>query len=748
MNLSLSSLRLVKFLRHLRGEGPRPDFSCLFLLASPFTSVEVAGLSLPEGGAGQGGQLKFTIAESCERIKEEFNFLQAQYHTLKLECEKLASEKTEMQRHYVMYYEMSYGLNVEMHKQTEIAKRLNTIIGQLLPYLAQEHQQQVASAVERAKQVTVNELNVIIGQQQGLQQLLQQIHASQVPGGLPVGPHPGAGGGLLFGAGAAPPPHPLIKPQEIHPPDGHKNPQGDDRIVNRSPFSIGIPEQEPKRRKHEKLHSAHDSDGEKSDQELVVDVANEEGNSPQQNGEHISSGDIRENGSEKSGVVTNIKVERPRSRSDSLSSNRSTPSIKSKDLDKPGTPVSKSSTPTGSSSGGGCGGGSNGSGKAPLIPAAPPSHYPVPRADPFSPYARAAMCDYFQMGYDSHPHPRVPAVASNGLGIPGGKPAYSFHMNGGGQLEPVPFPTDALVGPGIPRHARQINSLVHGEVVCAVTISNPTKYVYTGGKGCVKVWDISQPGAKAPVSQLDCLQRDNYIRSVKLLPDARTLIVGGEASNLSIWDLASPTPRIKAELTSSAPACYALAISPDSKVCFSCCSDGNIAVWDLQNQTLVRQFQGHTDGASCIDISADGTKLWTGGLDNTVRSWDLREGRQLHQHDFTSQIFSLGYCPTGDWLAVGMENSNVEVLHAVKSDKYQLHLHESCVLSLRFAACGKWFVSTGKDNLLNAWRTPYGASIFQSKESSSVLSCDISADDKYIVTGSGDKKATVYEVIY
>lgn len=39
-------------------------------------------------------------------------------------------------------------------------------------------------------------------------------------------------------------------------------------------------------------------------------------------------------------------------------------------------------------------------------------------------------------------------------------------------------------------------------------------------------------------------------------------------------------------------------------------------------------------------------------------------------------------------------------------------------------------------------------SSFQSKESSSVLSCDISADDKYIVTGSGDKKATVYEVIY
>lgn len=34
-------------------------------------------------------------------------------------------------------------------------------------------------------------------------------------------------------------------------------------------------------------------------------------------------------------------------------------------------------------------------------------------------------------------------------------------------------------------------------------------------------------------------QRDNYIRSVKLLQDGRTLVVGGEASTISIWDLAA-----------------------------------------------------------------------------------------------------------------------------------------------------------------------------------------------------------------
>ncbi|KAK0088865.1 hypothetical protein PV325_010462 [Microctonus aethiopoides] len=160
------------------------------------------------GAGGSGGTAGsrasgFMVAETCERIKEEFNFIQQQYHSLKLEFEKLANEKTEMQRHYVMYYEMSYGLNVEMHKQTEIAKRLSVIISQMIPCLAQEHQQQVANAVERAKQVTMTELNAIIGQQQqqGLQQLLQQIHAQQLPHGAVVGGLPPAS--LLGFAGAA-----------------------------------------------------------------------------------------------------------------------------------------------------------------------------------------------------------------------------------------------------------------------------------------------------------------------------------------------------------------------------------------------------------------------------------------------------------------------------------------------------------------------------------------------------------------
>uniref|UniRef100_A0A8C1KYR4 TLE family member 3, transcriptional corepressor a n=1 Tax=Cyprinus carpio TaxID=7962 RepID=A0A8C1KYR4_CYPCA len=688
---------------------------------------------------GQPG-FKFTVAESCDRIKDEFQFLQ--------------------------------------------------------------HQQQVAQAVERAKQVTMTELNAIIGQQQLQAQHLS--HAAHGPMALP--PHPSSlqppgippvtssGSGLLALGALGSQPHLPVKDEKNHHDLEHRGKEQTHKLLSFKNNSISPSDSlrttsekhrtssdyslDSKKRKVEDKDSMsrYDSDGDKSD-DLVVDVSNEDPATPRGSPAHSPP----ENGIDKPRPA---KKDTPNSPA-SVASSGSTPSSKNKEHghnDKSSTPGLKSNTPTPRNDAP-TPGTSTTPGLRPILGKPPmealaapalrtPLSYPTPFAmmshhemngsltspgvyaglhiSPQMSAAAAAAAAYGRspMAGFEHPHMRAPGLPASLNPISGGKPAYSFHVSADGQMQPVPFPPDALIGPGIPRHARQINTLSHGEVVCAVTISNPTRHVYTGGKGCVKIWDISQPGSKSPVSQLDCLNRDNYIRSCKLLPDGRTLIVGGEASTLTIWDLASQTPRIKAELTSSAPACYALAISPDAKVCFSCCSDGNIAVWDLHNQTLVRQFQGHTDGASCIDISHDGTKLWTGGLDNTVRSWDLREGRQLQQHDFTSQIFSLGYCPTGEWLAVGMESSNVEVLHHTKPDKYQLHLHESCVLSLKFAYCGKWFVSTGKDNLLNAWRTPYGASIFQSKESSSVLSCDISADDKYIVTGSGDKKATVYEVIY
>ncbi|TPP63504.1 Transducin enhancer protein 3 [Fasciola gigantica] len=480
-----------------------------------------------------------------------------------------------------------------------------------------------------------------------------------------------------------------------------------------------------------------------------------------------------------------------------------------------------------------------------------------------------------------------------------GPGAYSSVVLPGGQMRPcalasAPGATTAL---GLPRRLQHLASLPHGDVVCAVTIgpcpigrassvsaaldicrgaaatavsdtdsltgspnsaalSSSTTgvihFAYTGARGSVKLWDLTSISASAlsgpssrdlsPLATFDCLCSDSYVRSIKLFPDASHLIIGGESNSLTLWDLAG-SGRRKAELTFDAPACYALALSTNGKLCYSCCSDGFVSVWDVHNQSVVHQFHGHVDGTSCVELSADGNRLWTGGLDHKVCCWDIRgnPSRPLHHIEFKSQVFSLGLTAThgpvlhgstfgsrrqtasvspsrsadGDsassgggvlrdtsspqstgggggsssstkashWLAVGLESSEVEVvaigpdgpapIHSsnvgvsrgdeispnmsplsissstiAQPQHFRLTHHESCVLALRFAHHGDWFLTTGKDHQVNAWRTPYGACLLETKEAASVLTCDISPDDKFVVTGSGDKRANLYEVIF
>ncbi|NXI05479.1 TLE2 protein, partial [Pachycephala philippinensis] len=485
--------------------------------------------------------------------------------SLKLECEKLVSEKTEMQRHYVMYYEMSYGLNIEMHKQAEIVKRLSAICAQIIPFLTQEHQQQVLQAVERAKQVTMGELNSIVGQQQ-LQHLSH--HASP----LPLTPHPssmqpsslsGASGtsGLLALSGA------LMAQAQLATKEDRVAQDGENRVAH-TPSSPSLPQSissSPpeslqdeertglKRKREEKDLPGHsDSDGDKSDDNLVVDELLSPQDPPSEPGSPARPPSRRRELPESpaslgsSGSTTPLQPKEQSPTDSMASAPTSKPSSSSPPRDSPLTPgpgpssaiplrpppakapstdtVSESlrsplssSSPYTSSLG--------------MVPhAALSGELPAPglymgihlspqvssavlygRSPMVSDRGRGRACwsvlALLPVAFESPPHLRASSLSSSLSTISGGKPAYSFHVSADGQMQPVPFPPDALIGSGIPRHARQLHTLTHGEVVCAVTISNSTRHVYTGGKGCVKVWDVGQPGTKTAVAQLDCLVR-------------------------------------------------------------------------------------------------------------------------------------------------------------------------------------------------------------------------------------------------
>ncbi|KAL4608103.1 protein groucho-1-like [Arapaima gigas] len=703
---------------------------------------------------------KLTLTELLERIKDECQQLQAQNHSLKVQVEKLQRDKCDIQAHDVMLYQMAYSLNLEVHKQTEISKRLNRLCAQMVPYLPREHQQHMIVSIERAKHFSPADMTASLGMN-----LL-----------LPTQPHLS----LPHLPGYQPPIISEARSFTTHVDQRRDRAVGLSSVSNR-PRGPPAEQQCSTKRRRTKVETLadHRCNVNRSNSNPVMEEThitpcraplytplsahkNCMGPVPTCDTESPIEASLSSQASSLSSWTP------PVNRETSLSEKSSTPSTKS-DTQVP----SETFTPSPGAPPSSC---SAAGGIEDLLTAnvnpqslaegTPPQATLTPcevKSEPGTPVAHSrgvrvaspqlsgAAVTYSQSGveFKSSPHNGHPQTLSDCMYSAAPiNPAYSFCVKEDEQLQPVSFPPDTLVSTGVPRHARQIHILPHGDVVCAVAISASSHQVYTGGRGCVKVWDITQPCSKNPISQLNCSNRDIYIRSCKLLPDEGTLVVGGEGTSLSVWDLASPTPRLRAELTSATASCYALAVSMDGKVCFSCSSDGNIAVWDLHNHTVVRQLQGHADRASCIDIASDGLTLWTGGLDSTVRCWDLRGGQQLERRDFPSRIFSLSCCPTADWLAVGMENSWIDVTHLSDPDKYRVHLHESCVLSLKFSNDGKWFVSAGKDNFVHICRSPFGFNIFQAVESASVFACDVSQDDQIIVTGSGDNLATVYEVIF
>lgn len=108
---------------------------------------------------GAGGGYEFSVNDVCDRLEKEFSHMQSERAQLRIECEKLNAEKNEAQRQYCLYYEMAYRLSYEMHRQTEVTKRLVALLHQIIPYLTPEQQAHALPALERAKQVSMNDLN-------------------------------------------------------------------------------------------------------------------------------------------------------------------------------------------------------------------------------------------------------------------------------------------------------------------------------------------------------------------------------------------------------------------------------------------------------------------------------------------------------------------------------------------------------------------------------------------------------------
>jgi WD40 repeat protein len=189
-------------------------------------------------------------------------------------------------------------------------------------------------------------------------------------------------------------------------------------------------------------------------------------------------------------------------------------------------------------------------------------------------------------------------------------------------------------------------TLSNGGGVSSLALAPDGKLLFAAGKG-ITVWSLEEGKARFT------LEKSDDFTSLAVAADGKSLFSGG--STIGVWDLKQLTKDSKPEFTLSGITRFgggvtSLAVSADGKRLFAARNGklppenvvdydeyGEIGVWDLAARRETLTLRGHVRTVTCLAVTADGKRLFSGSADRTIKAWDLEAGREtltLRQHAF------------------------------------------------------------------------------------------------------------------
>jgi WD40 repeat protein/tRNA A-37 threonylcarbamoyl transferase component Bud32 len=154
--------------------------------------------------------------------------------------------------------------------------------------------------------------------------------------------------------------------------------------------------------------------------------------------------------------------------------------------------------------------------------------------------------------------------------------------------------------------------------------------------GTARIWDLTSAlNAAHPENDSADPSTTDYLRvrmpsgeagiamwSVSYSPDGRYLITGDKDGQLKRWD-AETGKELESLSDASRRASLSVGYSPNGRWIVSAGEDCTVRVYDAQTMGLVHRFRGHLGPIRCIAVGDE--IVVTGGVDNTVKVWNLKE---------------------------------------------------------------------------------------------------------------------------
>jgi WD40 repeat protein len=197
---------------------------------------------------------------------------------------------------------------------------------------------------------------------------------------------------------------------------------------------------------------------------------------------------------------------------------------------------------------------------------------------------------------------------------------------------------------------REVSAAPADEWASAVISPDGRSAAITDGTPIIRLWDIGS-------GKIDCLTGGTRgAAAAAFSPDGQTLISGGLAGFIDIWDV--PRRQAVASIPAHSARVVSVAISPDGTLAASGSTDNTIKLWNLKAKRWLATLKGHKRPVWVLAFSPDGQTLASGSGDHSVRLWNVslhREAAILRMFTGSNpgvpeEINSLSFSPDGNTL--------------------------------------------------------------------------------------------------